>query len=276
MNRFECLATNCDYSFNNCEWSDCKSPSNGSCIYLVNSSSTLTINTCSYTECIAEADCGGAVYVYAINKATITESSFVHCKILSASYQEYGGGCIYLELVSDEVLIRLCSFLDSSVPYDGAGVDMWSCSCTTCNTKTFQDCTFIMCKGKAENSFPYNELIEEGGGILAWSNRYNVGISNALFSECFNSRGGALQLYVPLEFSSPFITFCLFHENDASEDGRDVFFRNCNTNPFSHSFTTNPDNDRVYTVENINNHYPNWLPHNFNENAVLERVCQYH
>ena len=258
MKRFVC-AEEGEYLFTNCDWTELTIDYNGSAISLTNSESTLIVEKCSFTDCIVEADCGGAIYVYGINKATITESSFVHCNILSSDNNENGGGGIYLELVSDEVLIRLCSFLDNSVPHDGAGVDMWSCSCTTFNTKTFQDCRFIMCKGKAENSFPYNQPFEEGGGILAWENEYNVGISNTLFCECSNYRGGALEISVPLEVLSPFILFCLFHGNDATY-GKDVCFGNCDTIPFSHSFTTSSGKYAVSKEEHPNEYYPHWFP----------------
>ena len=251
MERYYCLEVNGDYSFTNCQWHGCRHSSNGSCIFLVNSSSSLSIERSSFTNCNIQAGNGGAIYLYQINKAHIYDSSFLRCNILSYSHPEHGGGFVSLELVSQEVLIKSSCFCDSSVPSDAGGVDIWYCSCTTGNTQTFQDCRFVKCKGTGS----------EGGGIMAWLNRYNVEISNTLFTDSSNRDGGGFKMYVTETFSSPFITFCFFHRNTAT-NGKDIFFYNCGTNPISHSFTTT---NEPYTVIperwNTQTKQDNWLPH---------------
>ena len=203
MSRFLC-AKDGKYSFTNCDWKYLRMDYNGSAISLTNSQSTLTVGKCSFIDCIADAECGGAIYVQGINKVTLTESMFIHCEILSSHYYENGGGCVYLESVTTEVLIKSSSFLDSTVAQDGPGVDMWFCSCTTSNSNTFQECMFIKCKGN-----------DEGGGIMAWRNTYNIGISNTLFCKCFSHIGSAIQMTLLTPITSR-ISFSFFSDNSAN------------------------------------------------------------
>ena len=229
MNRFKCL-TNGEYSFINCQWQGSTHESHGSCIYLVNSSSELSVEKCSFSDCETKTGCGGAVYGYNINKVHIYDSSFLRCNILSTSNDEYGGGGIYLEYIHTEVLIKSSSFLDSSAPYDAGGVDMWNCDSQLNNQNTFQDFMFIKCKG----------TLSEGGGILAWNNTYNVGITNTLFAECSNIYGGGFKMNLHSSPPSEFILFCFFTRNTADENfGNDVCIRTeIFKSPFLHSFTT--------------------------------------
>ena len=220
MDTFNCSETDLDYSFTTCEWSDCECSSNGTCICLVDSSSSLTVEKCSFTNSTALQGCGGAIYVSKINRVNINTSFFLRCNILSASYHEHGGGCVYLHFVSVRVLIHSSSFAYSSVPFDGAGVDLISCSSLVSNDRTFYECRFIGCHGKAETvlSSEYNDA--EGGGLIAWNNSYCVGVSNTLFCNCSNRQGGALFLefscYPPEKYP---VQFCFFTQNCISNNG---------------------------------------------------------
>ena len=234
MSRFQCL-TNADYSFTNCHWYKCSHESNGSCIYLVNTSSTLTVDKCSFIDCEAESGCGGAIYGYNINKVNTSHSSFILCRITYRSHVEHGGGSVYLERISDEIIMTTSSFVDSIVPNDGAGVNMWYCSCTTGNTNIFQDCKFIKCCG-------HDEYHCEGGGIMAWDNDFNVGIINSLFSECLNYHGGGIRMTANSDPPPELIMFCLFHQNQGTE-GEDINLYNFTRNPISYSFTTSFETD---------------------------------
>ena len=242
-----------DTFFSNCQWKSCRATSGGS-IYVESKKIELTIDQCLFVDSTAEKDYGGAIYVYGINKATITESSFLHCNILSSDNNENGGGGIYLELVSDEVLIRLCTFLDSLVPYDGAGVDMWYCSCKTHNTQTFQDCRFINCKGESDYD-------SEGGGFLAWDNMYNVGVTNSLFYKCSSTRTGGLEVSLLEPFTS-LVTFTFFSENKA-DFGNDItvgLILPRNEDFLLHSFTTTPSDVIGFYHNGWSTERVNWLP----------------
>ena len=255
MVRFSCSTTDGNYSFSNCQWSDFENSLPGSCIYLDDSSSSLIVEKCSFTDCTVNKGCGGAIFLSHLNKVKIVLSSFLRCNILSAFHHENGGGGVFLEYVSDEVIIHSSSFLDSSVPHDAGGADMWYCNCTTGHTNTFNDCKFIKCIGADS----------DGGGIMAWLNTYNVGISNTLFAYCSTALGGGIRIYVPLSVPPQFITFCFF-DNNSGTWGHDVCVTpELNDSPLLHCFSTKDekrlgywteDNPGLYSVE-INN---NWLP----------------
>ena len=253
MERIECSEISRDYSFTNCIWNHCHHESSGSCIYLSDSSSYLNIAKSSFTDFTADQGCGGAIYGINIQQVHITESAFLCCNILSSENKDYGGGCIYLECVTHEILILSSSFVESSVPYDGGGIYIYSCSCPTDNSNSIQDCRIINCRGTEDEW-------TDGGGILAWLNDYNVGIQNTLFSRCFNTYGGALYMSAQPPITSPFITFCFFHDNDASTIyGKDIRLDYCPTNPISYSFTTLSGNERVYVENDGDTDFPNWL-----------------
>ena len=48
---------------------------------------------------------------------------------------------------------------------------MWNSYSNNGNTNTLQDCRVIQCQGG-----------DECGGVLAWRNKYNVGVSNTVKS----------------------------------------------------------------------------------------------
>ena len=205
------LTFSADTTFTSCNFTSLTSSDNGGAISLANSDSTLTVEQCSFTDCTAQNDCGGAVCIYRIRKASIIESLFLHCIATGGNHYGHGGGGIYLEGVGRNILISYSSFLDSSAQYDGGGVVVCSCSCTDGDEKTIQDSRFINCKGTRS----------DGGGIMANQNNYNVGIINTLFSGCSNCIGGGFDMSIPSSYSSPFITFCFFNHNTA-DHGNDV------------------------------------------------------
>ena len=264
MERLSCSTTDGDYSFSNCRWSICSYASNASCIYLVNSSSSLTVDKCSFTDCKANAGCGGAIYGYNINRVNVMQSSFLRCNILSSSHSEHGGGGMYLEYVTDEVIIQSSSFIDSSVPHDSGGVDMWYCSCTSGHTNTFQDCKFIECVG----------VDNDGGGIMAWETTYNVGIINTLFASCSSYLGGGIRIYIPFVGSCESIAFCFF-DNNSGTWGHDICTTpKLSTSPFIHCFSTKNEKNHGYWMPGVYSWYSppdtDWLPHvKDNRNGLL-------
>ena len=146
-----------------------------------------------------------AQYIFfAINNTRIPQSSFFHCKINTTTYDEDGGGCVYLESITTENLIKSSSFVDSSVSSDTDSVDIWYSYCSTDPTQTLQDCRFLRCTG------------EEGdaGGILVWSNYYNLKVCYSPFCECSNTCGGGVQISLRSHIST-IITSCFFSENSA-------------------------------------------------------------
>ena len=112
LDRLECVVTNTDYSFTSCSWQNIHYETNGSCIYLVSSSSQLTIERSSFIDCSADKECGGAIYVYYINKATIHDSIIISCHVLSCSKDEFGGGGAYLEYIIQQCLISSTIFIN--------------------------------------------------------------------------------------------------------------------------------------------------------------------
>ena len=256
MTSLACSHTNSDYFFLRCEWNGCYSCNDASAISLTNSDSELKVDVCSFIDCAAQAGCGGAIYLNKINKATILESSFLRCRILSSNFHENGGGSVYMHSITTQVLVTLTSFIDSSVPFDGAGVNMWNFKCTLNNYNTFRDCRFIKCTGRANNLISYQECYHEGGGIMAYGNEYNISMTNTLFSECSNQWGGGFEMSVPSSFSSPFIIFCCFYENIA-DLGNDVLtYPNVSQIPFLQCFTTVVSKRLGYSDGRIDFSYP--------------------
>ena len=242
-----------DTNFDNCEWSSC-SATYGGAISVENKNIELIIEQCFFKDCTAEKDCGGAIYINHINKFKITESSFYHCTVLSNANHYNSGGGIHLYNVAQDALIQSTSFLDSTIPDDGAGVNMWYCSCRTGNTKTFQDCRFVNCKAESR-------VDSEGGGFLAWANTYNVGVSNSLFCKCSSLRSGGLELSLTEPFTT-LITFAFFSDNKA-EYGNDIAvgpILPTNEDFLLHSFATTPSDvigfyDGTWKTAEID-----WLP----------------
>ena len=215
MDSFICSGTAGEYSFTNCHWRDSVSDDNGAAISLTGVGSSLTVEKCSFIDCKAKGDCGGAISIHTINKASIIESFFLHCNVADSTNYSHGGGCVYLEDVRKNLFIKLSCFIDSSAPHDGGGAVVYDCSCTEGDETTFQSCRFINCRGT--NS--------DGGGIMADKNNYNIGISNTLFSLCFNYVGGGFNMTLSASFSSPFVLFSFFNQNKATF-GNDVAFEN--------------------------------------------------
>ena len=236
-------------SFTSCSFTSLSSTTSGGAIYLTQKDASLTIAMCSFTDCKAKKGSGGGIYANPAKEVIILESTFLRCNVISSNNGGEGGGCAYIYSVDQKVQIIYTSFISSSVPYDSGGIHMRSCNAPENTFITFQHCIFIACKGDDS----------DGGGIMAWGNNYNVGISNVLFCECSNKNGGAFVLSVLSSATTPFISFCLFYRNSATANGQDIYFNNCGTNPISHSFTTSSRMDRVYLAENSNAYQYNWL-----------------
>ena len=235
-------------TFISCTFKNLASDDNGGAIYLTNNDAVLTIQKSSFIDCKAKKGSGGGIYVNPAREVIIIESIFLHCNVTSSNHCGEGGGGAYIYSVDEKVFILLSDFLSSSVPCDSGGMHMRLCTAPENTFTTFLSCRFIDCKGDDSN----------GGGILALGNNYNVGINDALFCECSNKIGGAFELSIFSSETTPFITFCLFYRNSATEHGQDIYFHNCETNPISYSFTTSSGMDRVYVADDGDVHHNNW------------------
>ena len=187
-----------------------------------------------------------------MGKVSIIESIFKSCE--AKAQDDYGGGGIEILSVNAPPQISGCSFASCSTLWDAGGVGVWYSYSPETNSKVICNCHIISCKGDSSN--PYSEC----GGSRVFCNHYNVGLSNTLFSHCSNYRGGALEIQLPLTVSTPAITFCLFHANDATGSGKDIWCSS-NSNPISHTFTTSTGNNRIYPEHWDNmTQQDNWLP----------------
>ena len=239
------------YIFISCEWTGC-SGTNGGAIYVSKSDIELTVLNCKFLSCIASHN-GSGIYAQPANVVHVHHSLFFNCESKGSSGNEGGGG-MWLEKVSTEVIILSTDFISCNAHDDGGGVNMWSSNSTNGNTDTFQDCRFINCKGTAS----------EGGGILAWDNTYNVGITSTLFSKCSSHQGGGFKMTLNSHPPPEFITFCFFTQNSADENlGNDAGIRTeISKSPFLHSFTTFLSNSVACYSESAKQYQnvDNWLP----------------
>ena len=150
--------------FTSCEWKSCKGDqANGGAICVHDSSVGLEVFNCLFIFCETSGCYGGGICAFPAHCVHVRYSLFQNCMAMDHFY-DAGGGGIFLERVSQEVLIHSTSFVSCKVYSDGGGVNMWYCSCAATdeysppNSNTFENCKFIVCEGST---------IEEGGGILA-------------------------------------------------------------------------------------------------------------
>ena len=214
----------------------------------------LEVYSCQFLSCKATVNNGSGICARSSSRVHVNRSHFYDCNALTSHDGSDGGGGIYLSNISTEALITSTHFISCIVKYDGGGVALWYSYSKLNNNKTMQDCVFLNCSGN-------NQSVSEGGGSRIFYNNYNVGISNTLFSQCSNYRGGGLEIELPLTVSTPIITFCLFHVNTAVTSGKDIYLQSCDNNPFLHSFTISSGHNRV-TPEHWNEttNQDEWLP----------------
>ena len=127
---------------------------------------------------------------------------------------------------------------------------MWSSNSQLGNNRTFQNCRCIRCRGT-------DTQYAEGGGISVYLNTYNVGISNTLFTECYNEYGGAVWMSFPSSDPSDTLCFCFFNQNTGIH-GNDIYFKVQPSNsPLLHCLSTSAPrriyngNDNWITLTNI-------------------------
>ena len=240
-------------SFTSCLWSKCEAESGGG-IYVDSADIQLEVYTCQFLSCKATVNNGSGICARSSSRVHVNRSHFYDCNALTSHDGSDGGGGIYLSNISTEALITSTHFISCIVKYDGGGVALWYSYSKLNNNNTMQDCVFLNCSGN-------NQSVSEGGGSRIFYNNYNVGISNTLFSQCSNYRGGGLEIELPLTVSTPVISFCLFHVNTAVTSGKDIYLQSCDNNPFLHSFTISSGHNRV-TPEHWNEttNQDEWLP----------------
>ena len=192
------------YIFTSCEWNECTGL-NGAAIYVASSNVDLEVNQCLFLSCIASTN-GSGIYAHFVSVVHVRSSLFYNCETQGTNSNDGGGG-LWLDNISTELLVICTDFVGCTSHYDGAGVNMWDCNSTNGNTYTFQDCRFIQCSGG-----------DEGGGILSWGNTYNTGISGTLFCGCSSTYGSAVEISLVQPLTAV-IPFCLFYDNSAVYTG---------------------------------------------------------
>ena len=211
-------------------------------------STSLIIKGCIFTSCslvrVSSYSCGGAVYCSNGQRVEIIDSFFDRCG--DATNVDQAGG---VDLVFVSVpLLRDCTFSVCKSKEDAGGFGLYFCG-NAVDWFPVQECRFLSCYCK------------DSSGAYEYNNNSCRVCSSCLYCSCTSEgSGGASWIYFVRKPVFNEIAFSLYH-NGGSLWGKDLFFNDAKINVISHSFTTSTGTDRVYTVENINNHYPNWLPY---------------
>ena len=189
----------------------------------------------------------------------VKSTLFQQCEALTTSYENDGGGGMYIWSVSTEVLISSTDVIGCAVRYDGGGVNMWSCYSTRGLSHSFQDCHIIDSHGNVNLLGKGNE----GGDLMLWGNRYSLVMTEMIIKGCYNYYGGGIQHYYAGTPTSSPVQFSFFNGNSATF-GKDAYINNTaaySVVPFfyhSFSFGTGTDNVMEYPTSN---RYLNWVLH---------------
>ena len=255
------------YSFTNCKWKNCKSPSDndrGGAICCSTPEVFISITMCTFIDCCctesSNGHSGGTIYATDLASISVTNSLFQWTK---STPQAYLGGAMYLEKINS-VDITDDSFTQFSINSTGGAIFIQSCSTESQSTPVINNCRFI--KGIASNG--------RGGGVYAANiKQYDNFLTNSLFSECSAVSAGALWLQFssyPSSTSSEVypVKNCFFNRNSLSRTngyGNDVLIFGCDIkdeNPLFLSCFSTSDSPRVgyyyyYSYESTD---VSWLP----------------
>ena len=247
-----------DYEFISCVWRECEGESGGGISLSVtdDNSITLSVTNGEFYSCTATRYEGGGIYIYGINKATITDSLFLTCRT-EAPNDGIGGG-IDLSSIQDYPLVQSSSFISCTSGCDAGGLAFrpcpkWEHVCVV-------SCHFVNCEGQ-------NTQSTDAGSYEVWDSNAAIGCSNTLFVNSHaERRGGASTIGIDNSArhsdSIHLFCFCFFNDNSAEfKPGNDVFFYEWKpTEPFLHCFSTTKEY-RISYYSNNDYHFDkdDWL-----------------
>ena len=233
-------------TFTSCVWNGCTSDTGGA-IYVTTSAIALSVNSCQFLSCVAKG-LGGGIYAQSSHSVCVEETLFHRCRSDASSSDIDGGGGLFFDYISTQILISSSTFCDCSAKTDGAGVDVWHSYFTSANSRIMQDCSFVKC------IIP-KSVGCEGGAIYIWDNNV-LKCSDSLFTLCEGYEGGAYASNCQSGKPNYQLEFCFFHANEGTS-GNDLHFRNgCSDIPLFQCFST-AQNNRISGVSNKDN---DWLP----------------
>ena len=262
------LTTNVLHSFTQCTFTEIHSTEDGGAISFSNSGSgILTISSCMFDHCSGVASGGneyggGAIYTNQISETTVEVSTFLYCSCHSDNgLTEGDGGAITINGSITQHLISECEFIFCSAEDDGGAVAIWNSHANE-NNPVCKDCIFIAC------TIPNDDTLEQkpvAGGLILWANTNIQKCSNTLFSSNEGTYGGAYANNEQIQFPNYVLSFCFFSRNTGTY-GNDIYLPNLPSgSPLLHCFTTTTENrigykdGSFYVVL-----HPNWLPQDIN------------
>ena len=237
------------FKFTDCRWEHCTTNGNGGAICLTSSNSILTVLRGIFIDCNTTFHYGGGIYVQNCKQLDAQDSLFYQCHATTNGTDLGGAGICFYSCPIVEHRVKFCAFIDCDCESDAGGISIYSCWGTQL-TFPLQSSRFIKCRSLT--------ISPEGGAVCYYDNTLSLGMDDCLFTLCSAKNGGGIFMVLPTVVEHV-ILFCFFHGNDATNRGKDIYFRYASNNPILCSFTTSTGGYRVYT-EDLANHNPNWLP----------------
>ena len=238
--KYKCDGGSGTHSFKHCSWDNNGLTSAGGAIHIVfsesQSSISLSVSQCIFLHCHETSTDGGAVYARNIASASVSDSLFFDCECGTQVGKEGGGIC--LNGMSEQPLIKLCSFVSCMSADDGGGCGIYTSKCNM--NYAINSCCFIKCKSTHRSN-------GEGGGICIYTNKHFITCTNCLLRACETLyQGGGIWMDFPSSTTLKPITFCFFQENKAGS-GIDVFLRgfSSSSQAIIHSFSFESSTGRV-------------------------------
>ena len=176
-----------DYSFTNCRWIGCRSPSGQNCgaIYSNTSGVTLSFDKRVFSDCSCYSTTydGGSIYAHSASSLSVKNTSFKWTSTVDKQADD--GGALYLHTITS-VTIHDDTFTNCNITNSRGAVRIGYCSSTDSASEVINNCRFLNCHG--DNFY--------GSRIHApLKNQYNNFITNSLFSGCSNLLDGALYIW---------------------------------------------------------------------------------
>ena len=203
------LDSSSTHTFTSCSWKDCKSAQGPAISFRSRTSSSLTVDQCSFDSCNSTSsvrqDGGGAINAYQVKNVRITSSLFYSCKCtsfqLSTEGQLRSGGGVLLHSVTETPLVKMCIFISCEVLDDAGGLGIYSCG-NNLNAIPVQDSRFISC------------YCNDSSGAYEFQLSTCKMCSSCLYCGCTSKgSGGVSWIRFNRTTSEAEISFSLYHEN---------------------------------------------------------------
>ena len=131
------------FVFTSCEWNGC-SANLGGAISTSIRSIELEVTKCQFLSCSSSGLYGGAIYAHFSSNIAVKNIFFHNCKSKGKNGNGDGGGAIFLDEISTQILISASDFVHCTANVDGGAVNIWN-TYTNSNSPAIKDCHFVQC-----------------------------------------------------------------------------------------------------------------------------------